>query len=192
MKKIAIVISGRGSNMSAIIRGQEWGYFRGAVVGVFSDNKNAPGLKVAEQMGIPAFSIDPSKCDSRDEFDAELADMIDQVGADIIVLAGFMRILGERFVNKYEGRIINIHPSLLPKYKGLNTHQRAIDAGDTIAGASIHYVTKGLDDGPVIEQIEVSILPDDTAETLQQRVLEQEHHLYLRVLRDLCREPLDK
>ncbi len=151
---------------------------------VVSNVADAGGLAKAEAMGINTAVVDhkPFKGD-RAAFEDALSDVLQQARPDIICLAGFMRILGEDFVSRWEGRMLNIHPSLLPKYKGLNTHARAIEAGDKEAGCSVHLVTASLDDGPVLGQARVPVLPDDTAETLAERVLIQEHILYPAVLR---------
>lgn len=149
-----------------------------------SNDPNASGLAKAEALGVPTFAIDhrPFKGD-RQAFETALFQRLDQAQPDILCLAGFMRILTPSFVSRFQGRMLNIHPSLLPKYPGLHTHQRAIDAGDTQAGASVHLVTAELDAGPILGQAKVAIQPDDTAESLSARVLTQEHQLYPQVLR---------
>ena len=156
----------------------------GRPVLVISDVAGAGGLAKAEAQGVPTAVVDhvPFGKD-RAAFEEALTARLEAAGAEVICLAGFMRILSPAFINRWEGRMLNIHPSLLPKYKGLNTHQRALDAGDTEAGCSVHLVTTGLDDGPVLGQARVKILPDDTAETLAARVLVVEHQLYPQQLR---------
>ena len=183
MKRVALLISGGGSNMETLARDMAGDHPARPVL-VVSNVTGAGGLAKAEAMGIKTAVVDhkPFQGD-RAAFEAALMDVLANARPDIICLAGFMRILTEDFVAAWEGRILNIHPSLLPKYKGLNTHARAIEAGDDEAGCSVHLVTATLDDGPVLGQARVPILPDDTAETLAARVLEQEHILYPAVLR---------
>ena len=175
---VVILISGRGSNMMSIVKAMQEDNLPINIAAVISNRPNVAGLNFAQQAGIHATAIDHKNFQSRELFDQALAQEIDKYNPDLVVLAGFMRILTEEFVDHFAGRLINIHPSLLPKYKGLNTHQRAIDAGDKEHGASVHFVTAELDDGPVVLQKHVAILDDDTANTLAARVLEQEHILY--------------
>ena len=186
MKRVAILISGGGSNMLALLQAMQ-GDFPARPVLVFANNPDAGGLSNAQSMGVPVAAVDhrPFGRD-RAGFEAELARHLEAVGADIIAQAGFMRILTPEFVGRYAGRMLNIHPSLLPKYPGLHTHQRAIDAGDTEAGCSVHEVTADLDAGPVLGQARVPVLPGDTAETLAARVVRQEHRLYPAVLRSFA------
>ena len=182
-KKVAILISGGGSNMLSLLRDMAGDHpARPALV--LSNDPNAAGLAKAAALGVPTSAIDhrPYGTD-RVAFEDALIRDIDANGADIICLAGFMRILTSRFIQHYQGRMLNIHPSLLPKYKGLHTHQRCLDAGDTEHGCSVHQVTVDLDDGPILGQARVPVHPDDTAQTLAARVLQQEHILYPAVLR---------
>lgn len=183
--KIAILISGRGSNMIALAKAIAAPDFPAEVVGVLADKKDAAGLTVAADMNIATASFERSDFASKAEHEAAIHDQLTQWNAEIICLAGFMRLLSASFIDKWTDRIINIHPSLLPKYKGLNTHQRAIEAGDSEHGCTVHYVTAGMDEGPVIAQAKVPILSDDTEASLTARVLEQEHQLYAKALRDV-------
>ncbi len=178
MKKIVVLISGNGSNLQAIIDACNSQIKNGEVTAVFSDKKEAYGLERARQANIDAHFINPKSVADKKQFDMELIRQIDNYRPDLVVLAGYMRILSHEFVSHYPGKILNIHPSLLPKYIGLNTHQRAIDAGDSVHGTSVHFVTEELDGGPVILQAKVPLLPKDTAATLNKRVQNQEHHIY--------------
>ncbi len=179
---LAILISGRGSNMIAIARACQSGKLQATVALVISNRPDAPGLEAARQMGIETAVIDHTTFVSRHEFDQALHQRLQQAHPDWVVLAGFMRILTSEFVDRWQGRMLNIHPSLLPKYPGLDTHARAIAAGDSHAGASVHIVSPELDAGPVISQVKVAIEPDDTAESLAHRVLHEEHALYIKAL----------
>lgn len=179
--RIAILISGAGTNMAALLYAAKAPDCPYELALVASNDPAAEGLKIAAAEGIATFA-QPHKNLDRAVHDAMMHDRIVNAGATHVALAGYMRILSEAFVQKWEGRMLNIHPSLLPKYKGLHTHQNAIDAGDKIAGCSVHLVTAELDDGPVLAQTEVAVLPDDTAETLTARVKLAEHQLYPRVL----------
>ena len=172
--RIAVLISGGGSNLQALIDAQLPAEF----VLVVSNKHGVKGLERAQLAGIPTEVIEHKNYSSRESFDQALATTLESVAPDLIVLAGFMRILTPEFVTKFYGKLVNIHPSLLPKYQGLHTHQRAIDAGDSEAGASIHYVTAELDGGPVIAQCRVPIVDGDNTDTLAERVLEREHKLY--------------
>lgn len=176
--RLVILISGRGSNMRSIVEAANQGQLDVDIAAVISNRPDAAGLEYAQQAGIDAQVIDHKLYDSRESFDAAMAEVIDSYQPDFVILAGFMRILTADFVEHFSGRLINIHPSLLPKFKGLHTHQRAIEAGETEHGASVHFVTAELDDGPVILQAKVPVLADDDADTLAARVLEQEHLLY--------------
>lgn len=186
MKRVAILISGGGSNMVALARSMTGDHPARAVL-VASNDPNASGLDKARAMGIVTAAVDhrPFKGD-RAAFEAALLEPILAAAPDIVCLAGFMRVLTPAFVQRFEGRMLNIHPSLLPKYPGLHTHQRAIDAGDTEAGCSVHQVTAVLDDGPILGQSRVPVLANDTAEALAARVLVQEHTLYPACLRDFA------
>jgi phosphoribosylglycinamide formyltransferase-1 len=175
---IVVLISGSGSNLQAIIDAVQEGRITGHIVAVISNRTDAYGLERASQAGIPTRVLDHSLYPNRDLFDSELMSVIDAYHPQLIVLAGFMRILTEGFVRHYEGRMLNIHPSLLPKYRGLKTHARAIEAGDSEHGVSVHFVTPELDGGPVVLQARVPVEPDETPETLAARVLEKEHIIY--------------
>lgn len=179
---LAILISGRGSNMLALAKACQSGELAAQVGLVISNRPDAPGLEAAKQLGIKTAVIDHTTFASREAFDQALHDELSALQPSWIVLAGFMRILTPHFVNQWPGSIINIHPSLLPRYPGLDTHRRAIEAGDTEAGASVHVVTPELDAGPVITQVKVPILRDDTPDTLGRRVLNLEHELYVSAL----------
>jgi phosphoribosylglycinamide formyltransferase-1 len=182
MKNIVILISGSGSNMAAIVRAAEQGRWaerlNARVAAVLSNRADAQGLDFAKVHGIPTAVLDHKVFASREDFDAALMAEIDRHAPDLLILAGFMRILTPGFVAHYAGRLLNIHPSLLPAFAGLNTHQRAIEAGCQFAGASVHQVTAELDHGSILAQAVVPVLPDDTADTLAARVLTQEHLIY--------------
>lgn len=182
---VVILISGRGSNMISIVEATEDKNLPITVAAVISNRPDAAGINYAKKRGIATAIIDHKEFTSRELFDRALALEIDKHSPELIVLAGFMRILTTEFVEHFAGKLINIHPSLLPKFKGLHTHQRAIDAGDKEHGASVHFVTAELDDGPVVLQARVPILADDTASTLANRVLKQEHSLYPEAIRRL-------
>jgi formyltetrahydrofolate-dependent phosphoribosylglycinamide formyltransferase len=182
MKKVGILISGRGSNMMALVEYAADAY---EVVVVASDKPEAPGLIWAREHGIPTFALSP-KGIGKLAYEAAISAALREAGAEIVALAGYMRLLSDEFVAEWRGRIINIHPSLLPKYKGLDTHARAIAAGDEEAGCSVHIVTEELDAGEVLGQARVPILPDDDADTLAARVLAEEHRLYPQVLADFA------
>ncbi len=184
--RIVVLISGSGSNLQALIDACERGDIDGRIVAVISNRPGVRGLERAEKHGIPAITIDHTDFPDRASFDAALAERIDSYQPDLVVLAGFMRILTEDFVARYAGRMLNIHPSRLPKYQGLHTHQRAIDAGDATHGASVHFVTAELDGGPVILQSELPIRGDHTAETLAADLLPQEHRIYPKVVEWFC------
>ena len=183
MKRVAILISGGGSNMVELLKSMTGDHPARACV-VLSNIPDAGGLAKAEAAGVPTVVVDhkPFGAD-RAAFEAEMAKALDQYQPDIIALAGFMRVLTAEFVARYQGRMLNIHPSLLPKYRGLHTHARAIEAGDGIAGCTVHEVTADLDDGPILGQARVPVVAGDTPETLAARVLVQEHRLYPAVLR---------
>jgi phosphoribosylglycinamide formyltransferase-1 len=181
--RVAVLISGAGTNMAALLYAAKHFDCPYEIVLVASNNPDAVGLTLAKAEGIPTFAQSHVGF-SRADHDEIMHNHITKAGATYVVLAGYMRILTESFVDKWDGRMLNIHPSLLPKYTGLNTHQRAIDAGDSAAGCSVHLVTAALDEGPVLGQMEVAILSDDTAETLAARVKMAEHQLYPRTLAD--------
>ena len=184
--RVVCLISGGGSNLQALIDWQTKGLLGDAeIVGVVSNKADAFGLERAKKAGISVSYLSHRDYPDRLAFDQALMKVIDGYQPDLVVLAGFMRILTSEFVDQYANRLINIHPSLLPKYKGLHTHRRAIEAGDATAGATVHWVTEELDSGGIIRQIEVPIYADDSEESLKQRVLEAEHTLYPSVIRDL-------
>ncbi|MCF8164106.1 MAG: phosphoribosylglycinamide formyltransferase [Sulfuritalea sp.] len=190
MKRIVILISGRGSNMQAMLKVAAAEHWPAQFAAVISNQPNAAGLDVARAAGIATAAINHRDYPDREQFDAALAELIDQHSPDLIVLAGFMRILTPGFVNRFFGRLINIHPSLLPSFPGLHTHQQAIDAGVKVHGATVHFVTAELDHGPIISQATVPVLDDDTEDTLAARVLEQEHRIYPQAVRDLMSDTL--
>ena len=183
--RLVILISGRGSNMRSIIEAAQQDELDVEIAAVLSNRPGAPGLNFASEAGIDTAVVDHKTYDSRESFDLAMIETIDKYRPSFVILAGFMRILTEGFVEHYANRLINIHPSLLPKFKGLNTHQRALDAGESEHGASVHFVTAELDDGPVILQAKVPVLNDDDADTLAARVLEQEHQLYPAAIKKL-------
>jgi phosphoribosylglycinamide formyltransferase-1 len=185
-KRVAILISGRGSNMSALIEAARAPDYPAEIVGVLSNRAAAPGLAVAAAEGIATASLAQSKFPSREMFEDVMTQTLESWDADIVCLAGFMRILGDDFVNHWTGRMINIHPSLLPLYKGLHTHERALADGATVHGCTVHFVTPGLDEGTPILQAEVPVLPGDTPATLAARVLVEEHRIYPQALRLLA------
>lgn len=183
MNRVAIMISGSGSNMVRLVESM-CGDHPGRAALVVSNNPEAGGLQRAEALGVPTAIVDHRTFDGdRMAFDAAVTDVLEEVEPDVVCLAGFMRILTPGFTAYWEGQLLNIHPSLLPKYTGLDTHARAIAAGDTEAGCTVHQVTAKLDDGPILGQGRVSVRPDDTPETLAARVLSMEHQLYPAVLR---------
>ncbi|MCF6435155.1 phosphoribosylglycinamide formyltransferase [Pseudoalteromonas sp. MMG022] len=176
--RLVVLISGSGSNLQAIIDACQSNQIKGEVVAVISNKEQAYGLTRAANASIETKVLSHKAFATREDYDVELASLIDSFNPDLVVLAGFMRILTPSLVQKFKGKMLNIHPSLLPKYQGLNTHQRAIDAKDDVHGVSVHFVTEELDGGPVVLQAKVPILADDTAQTLAQRVHEQEHIIY--------------
>ena len=183
MKNIVILISGRGSNMEAVVRAAESQEWPARIAAVISNKADAKGLDFARARGIPTATVANKEYASRAEFDAALQEAIDRFEPDLVVLAGFMRILTAPFVQHYEGRMLNIHPSLLPLFPGLGTHQQALDAGEQEHGATVHFVTAELDHGPVVAQARVPVLPGDTEDTLSARVLAEEHKLYPHAVR---------
>lgn len=189
MKNIVILISGGGSNMAAIVKSAlsgHWAARHGVqVAAVISNKRDAKGLALAQAQGIPTAVLEHTAYPSREAFDGALAALVASYNPALVVLAGFMRILTPQFVQRFEGRLVNIHPSLLPAFPGLHTHQRAIDALCQVAGATVHRVTAQLDHGPILAQAVVPILPGDTADTLAARVLTQEHQIYPRAVLSL-------
>ncbi len=185
-KKVAILISGRGSNMATLIDAAKAPDYPAEIVGVLSNKASAPGLEVAAAHGIATASLAQSKFPSRDMFEDTMTQVLESWETDIVCLAGFMRILGEDFVTRWQGRMINIHPSLLPAYKGLHTHERVLEDGAKEHGCTVHFVTPGLDEGPAILQARVPVLANDTPDTLSARVLLEEHRIYPEALRLLA------
>ena len=183
MKRIVILISGRGSNMEAIVKACADEGWPARVVAVIANRPNAAGLDFARARGIDAAAVDHKAFGSREAFDDALALAIDTHQPDLVVLAGFMRVLGERFVQRFEGRLLNIHPSLLPAFPGLHTHRRALEAGCKVVGASVHFVTAALDHGPIVIQSVVPVEADDDEHRLVGRVLATEHVIYPRAVR---------
>ncbi|MEY3037150.1 MAG: hypothetical protein RL019_644 [Pseudomonadota bacterium] len=185
-QRLVVLISGRGSNMEALLQAAQrrrWAARWGAqVVAVLSNRPQAQGLQVAAQHGVATEVVDHQAYPSREAFDVALAQAIDAHQPTLVLLAGFMRVLGAGFVARYQGRLLNIHPSLLPAFAGLNTHARALQAGCEVAGATVHWVDEGLDSGAIVAQAVVPVLPADTPETLGQRVLAAEHRLYPRAV----------
>jgi len=185
--RLAILISGRGSNMEAILDAAQDPAYPAKPVLVLSNRPDAKGLETAARAGIPTAAIDHKTYGKdREAFERAMQDQLTEAGVEIIALAGFMRVLTPWFVDKWQGRMVNIHPSLLPKYKGLDTHQRALDAGDTEAGCTVHWVSPGVDDGEIIQQASLPILPGDTADSLAARLLPVEHQLYPEALAKAC------
>lgn len=182
-KRVVVAISGRGSNMAALVQAAREGDYPAEIVGVVSDNPEAPGLLYASSAGIPTRVVPRQDFASREAHDAGLDAAIASFGGEILALAGYMRLLQPAFVERWAGRMINIHPSLLPLFKGLDTHRRALEAGVRLHGCSVHFVTLETDDGPIIAQAAVPVLVADTEETLAARVLKAEHRLYPHALR---------
>ncbi len=180
--RVAILISGRGSNMLVIAEAARSGRLPVRVSAVVSDQRQAPGLARARELGLQCKVLERRSGVDRAEYDCELAALLRDVDTGLVVLAGFMRILGDEFVAEFSGRLLNIHPSLLPKYRGLHTHARVLAAGEREHGCSVHFVTKEVDGGPVVLQARVSVRPDDTEETLSARVQAEEHRIYPTVI----------
>jgi phosphoribosylglycinamide formyltransferase-1 len=178
MHSIVSLISGRGSNFEAIYRAAQTKSWDVRFSGLISNNPDAKGLEFARSHGIPTAVVNHRDFANRDSFDHAMQNQIDQFGADLIVLAGFMRILTPKFIEYFQGRMINIHPSLLPRYPGLHTHERALESGDAVHGATVHFVSAGVDEGPIICQGEVPILAGDDVNSLAARVLKMEHFIY--------------
>ncbi len=183
MKRIVILISGRGSNLRALLEAADAERWPARVVAVVSDRPDAAGLAVAREHGVPTQVVDRQGFAAREAFDAALADAVDALAPDLVVLAGFMRILDAGFVQRHAGRMLNIHPSLLPAFGGLHVHRRVLEAGCKFSGATVHFVTPDLDHGPIVIQAAVPVRPDDTEATLAARVLEREHVIYPRAVR---------
>ena len=181
--RLVVLISGRGSNLQAILDQSISGELPAEIVAVISNQPGVYGLERARQAGVPALELDHRNFSDRPGFEAALIELIDRYQPDLVILAGFMRMLTAGFTDYYQGRLLNIHPSLLPKFRGLHTHERAIAAGETEHGATIHFVTAELDGGPLIVQTRVPVLPDDDPDSLAARVLAQEHRLYPQAIR---------
>ncbi|MCC2604170.1 phosphoribosylglycinamide formyltransferase [Planctobacterium marinum] len=190
MKRIVVLISGSGSNLQAIIDATESNQIPGQVVAVISNKADAYGLTRAKQHNIAHQVIDHKAFPDRESFDAKLQEVIDAFNPDVVVLAGFMRILTQQFVEHFTGKLINIHPSLLPKFKGLDTHQRALDAKESYHGASVHFVTPELDGGPVIVQGPVAILAEDNVDSLKAKVHKIEHQIYPYAVKLICEDKI--
>lgn len=191
-KRVVIFISGGGSNMEALIRAAEAADFPAEVVAVFSDKADAGGLAKAQGSGIATQVFKRKDYASKDEHEDAILEALAALKPDIICLAGYMRLLSGRFIAPYEGRILNIHPSLLPLFPGLHTHQRALDAGMKVAGCTVHLVTEGMDEGPILAQAAVPVLAGDNAESLAARVLKAEHQLYALALSQFASEQSDQ
>ncbi|MBX3592456.1 MAG: phosphoribosylglycinamide formyltransferase [Burkholderiaceae bacterium] len=183
MKRIVVLLSGRGSNMSAIARALRSEHWPAKIAGVIADRPGAAGLQLAAGLGLPTAVIDHRAFGRREDFEQALREAIDALAPDAVVLAGFMRVLGAAFVEHYRGRMLNIHPSLLPAFPGLATHRRALQAGVAVHGATVHFVGTEVDGGPIVAQAAVPVRLDDDEATLAARVLEAEHRLYPLVLR---------
>ncbi|MFN8830544.1 MAG: phosphoribosylglycinamide formyltransferase [Labrys sp. (in: a-proteobacteria)] len=181
-KRVAVLISGRGSNMEALIRAAQEPDYPAEIALVIANRPDAGGLATARSAGIAAELVDHTQFPSKAAFEAAIEALLMAHRIDLVALAGFMRILSEPFTRRWEGRLINIHPSLLPAFKGLHTHERALEAGVSEHGCTVHFVTAGMDEGPIIAQARVPVLPGDTAETLAARVLVEEHRLYPQAL----------
>lgn len=190
MKNIVILISGRGSNMEALIAARDAGNLPVNIAAVISNRPEAEGLETAAKASIMTHFVNHKAFAGREAFDAALAECIDEFSPDLVVLAGFMRILSDGFVRHYEGRLMNIHPSLLPSFPGLHTHQRALEEGVRIHGCTVHFVTPTLDHGPVVIQAAVPVLDDDTEASLAARVLRQEHLIYPQAVRWFAEDKL--
>ncbi len=180
--KLVVLVSGRGSNLKAILEAIDSGELPAVVSAVISDRAEASGLAYARERSIDTLALDAADYPDREAFDTALQGLVDLFHPGLVVLAGYMRILSPGFVNHYAGHLINIHPSLLPEFRGLDTHRRVIKAGHKEHGASVHFVTEQLDGGPVVAQVRIPVLANDTTDTLAQRVLEQEHPLYVKVI----------
>ncbi|MDB5765624.1 MAG: purN [Collimonas fungivorans] len=183
MRSIVILISGRGSNMQAIVRAAQTEQWPARIAAIVSNRADAEGLKFAAAQGIPTAVVANKDYPDREQFDAALRVVIDGFAPDLVVLAGFMRILTTPFVEHYAGRMMNIHPSLLPSFTGMATHRQALQAGVKVHGVTVHFVTPTLDHGPIVAQVAVPVLEDDTEQSLEQRVLLEEHQLYPRAVR---------
>ena len=175
---IGILISGRGSNLEAILKANKEGKIKSNIKVVISNKEHARGLKIANDYGIKAVYINPSDFSDREEFDKRLIQELEKYSVDLVVLAGYMRILSDVFIERFEGRLLNIHPSLIPAFQGLKPQKKAVEYGVMYSGCTVHFVTKELDNGPIIVQAVVPVLPDDTEDTLEKRILKYEHRIY--------------
>jgi phosphoribosylglycinamide formyltransferase-1 len=185
-KRIVVLVSGRGTNLAALLEAMRDGALGGTITRVISSNKDAPALDVARTHGVPCTALDHRNCATRDAFDTALAEAIDAEQTDLLVMAGFMRVLGAPLVRRYANRLINVHPSLLPSYPGLHTHRRALADGVRIHGCTVHFVTPEVDAGPIIAQAAVPVQDDDDEASLAARVLAQEHVLLPAATRWFC------
>lgn len=184
MKKIVILLSGRGTNSQAIADAIDRGEIRGArIAAVFSDRPDAPGLSEGKRRGIPSHAVERTPGMSRSEHEEKLRAHLDPLEPDLVCLAGYLRVLSSGFVSAYRGRILNIHPSLLPKFPGLDAQRQALEAGESVSGCTVHFVDEGVDSGPIVLQRSVPILPGDDAEILAARILEEEHRAYPEAIR---------
>lgn len=188
-KKVVILISGSGTNMVSLVEATRTNDFPAEVVAVISDNKDAKGIEKARILGLSTYIIERKNFTDKQTFETALLDRINACQPDIVCLAGFMRLISKRIIAPYEGRILNIHPALLPLFRGLHTHQRALDAGVKITGCTVHLVTEGMDEGTILGQAAVPVLKNDTADRLAARVLKVEHKLYPATLRAFIEKP---
>ena len=188
-KKVVILISGSGTNMVSLVEATRTNDFPAEVVAVISDNKDAKGIEKARILGLSTYIIERKNFTEKQTFETALLDRINACQPDIVCLAGFMRLISQRIIAPYEGRILNIHPALLPLFRGLHTHQRALDAGVKITGCTVHLVTEGMDEGTILGQAAVPVLENDTADSLAERVLKVEHKLYPATLRAFIEKP---
>ena len=186
--RLGILISGGGSNMRSIANACEQSNFPAQISLVLSNNPDAKGLQFARELGLQTSIVDHRNFSAREDFEQEIQRHLIKARVEMVCLAGFMRILSPFLVGEWQGKMLNIHPSLLPKFRGLDTHRRALDAKEKTHGCSVHFVTTGLDQGPVIAQSAVPVLADDTTQALQARVLNAEHLLYSRIIKQLCRQ----
>jgi phosphoribosylglycinamide formyltransferase 1 len=187
-KRVAILISGRGSNMAALVQAASEQDFPAEIVAVIADRENAQGLERANALGIPTQAITPEQHSSKQALDSALDAALGNMGAEIVCLAGYMRLLSSAFVEKWAGRLLNIHPSLLPLFKGLDSHRRCLEAGMRLHGCTVHFVTAEMDAGPIVAQAAVPVLPGDSEDSLSARVLKAEHELYPLALRLVLEE----
>lgn len=188
-KKVVILISGSGTNMVSLVEATRTNDFPAEIVAVISDNKDAKGIEKARILGLSTYVIERKNFTDKQTFETALLDRINACQPDIVCLAGFMRLISKRIIAPYEGRILNIHPALLPLFRGLHTHQRALDAGVKITGCTVHLVTEGMDEGTILGQAAVPVLENDTADSLAERVLKVEHKLYPATLRAFIEKP---